>query len=365
VCGYCIPQAAGQQLETTYIEVYDMQEAWYYNTDEGFLPYIPENGDFSKSIAFHFDPHRYPENYLSIRSPYNTAIFFNGALKFNSKDSLYLNLSADSLSGLYDSPIVISVFSPLGITAAVETKITKRRVAVANTGLQVGAMSRSAVGYDHLTVIILLLSGLIILLSQTEKRTFSEFYSLILFSMGRVRDDSVYKLKLFDWPNLGFFLFQSALITWLLLLLERFYGLEYSFQLFAGAHIYIRWITITLMVFMSLVVKYLLIKNLGSLFDLKSSASYYFFEYMRMSMIFFGSIGLALAIFLIRWPDLMPDVIRIVLHILMAFLALRFIVIFIRIGKLTPFKNLHLFSYLCTTEILPIVIGINYFLNNS
>lgn len=361
----CWYTSNAQDQVSGYEHLYDLSNGWFYKTNDGFLPFIPENGGFTRSIAFEVNPMRYSENHIRIEAPVSGSVFFNGQLIYNNEDSIHLNLSCDSLALFYDKDIQISIYIPTGVSRQLKTDIVHKKEVLESFMPELGAVPRKEVDHSRYYIVIIFLALTILLLVTSERRTYNELYSFSQISMGRVRDDSIYKLKLFDWPNLGFYLFHCGLLSLLLLLFERFNQIGYSFHYVTGMPFLIRWVLISIIIFLGFIGKYLLIKNLGILYDMKSAANYYFFEYLRMSMVFFGILGILVTILIIRWPDWLHVFSGIGLDAVIIFMIIRFIVIFIRVGKLTPFKNLHLFSYLCTTEILPMVVGINYFLYMS
>ena len=181
--------------------------------------------------------------------------------------------------------------------------------------------------------------------------------------MGRVRDESIFRVRLFNWPNVQIYLFHAFLLSFLIVSFEKYNEFDFHLPVTVIENLLFKWVIASFTIFILLIFKFIIVKYIGALFDLKSSANYYFFEYLRMSVLFFSLVFLFSILFMLKWPLVLGDFSTFVFRVFGFFLLIRFIVLFIRIGRQTSFKNLHLFSYLCATEILPVVVGLRYFLS--
>jgi hypothetical protein len=120
------------------------------------------------------------------------------------------------------------------------------------------------------------------------------------------------------------------------------------------------WLTMSFMTFCVLELKYLLIKILCSLLNVEKIAQIHFFDFLRLSLIFVGItfIG-ASSLYLSNLSRELPY--TIILYIFIALLGVRIIILLFKLIGDTSFRKIHLISYLCTTEILPLLIGIRIF----
>ena len=123
----------------------------------------------------------------------------------------------------------------------------------------------------------------------------------------------------------------------------------------------ISWLVFALLVFATIGLKYILIRTLCSLLNFEKIAQIHFFDFIRLSMIFASFTLIVLTIiFFIRFDyQLMPF--TIVLYAFIAFLIVRMGIVLLKLIAGSTFRKVHLISYLCTTEILPLLIGIRIF----
>jgi len=104
----------------------------------------------------------------------------------------------------------------------------------------------------------------------------------------------------------------------------------------------------------------MLIKVLCSLLNVDKIAQIHFFDFIRLSLIFVGSTFLvASSLYLSNLK--VQIAFTIVLYLFMALLGVRIIILLFKLIGDTSFRKIHLISYLCTTEILPLLIGIRIF----
>jgi len=104
--------------------------------------------------------------------------------------------------------------------------------------------------------------------------------------------------------------------------------------------------------------KYLLIQAVGSVFKLSGVTHVHFYEYLLFSRVFYTVVVfLQFALFLVApvWVSVIAEV---VIWIVLLFNIVRIVIINSVLSRLTSAKNLYLFSYLCTTELIPLLIGI-------
>jgi hypothetical protein len=112
------------------------------------------------------------------------------------------------------------------------------------------------------------------------------------------------------------------------------------------------------LIFALLLGKYLLIQAVGSVFKLSGVTHVHFYEYLLFSRVFYTLVVfLQFALFLVA-PVWVSVVAEVIIWVVLLFNIVRIVVINSVLSRLTSAKNLYLFSYLCTTELIPLLIGI-------
>ena len=90
--------------------------------------------------------------------------------------------------------------------------------------------------------------------------------------------------------------------------------------------------------------------------------NFYLVEFLRMSMIFYSVMFVIVSYTVINHFYYIETLLENLIVIVIAFNLIRFVMLFFKFRKTVNMKSLHLFSYLCTTELIPIVLGFKFFL---
>jgi len=120
------------------------------------------------------------------------------------------------------------------------------------------------------------------------------------------------------------------------------------------------WLALSAMAFCVVELKYLLIRVLSSLFNADKIAQIHFFDFIRIGLIFISAILTAASAFYLSSIDRYM-VFTILLYLFVFLLGVRILILFFKLIGDGSFRKIHLISYLCTTEILPLLIGIRIF----
>ena len=109
-------------------------------------------------------------------------------------------------------------------------------------------------------------------------------------------------------------------------------------------------------VFFILVIKYYLLLTFSWLLKCRQFIKYHYIDTIRIIQIL-GLIILPLAAFLVyKNNDIEEFILKFIFYTLIFFFLLILFRTIILINKLTSFRNLYLFSYLCATELIPSII---------
>ncbi len=107
------------------------------------------------------------------------------------------------------------------------------------------------------------------------------------------------------------------------------------------------------------ILKYTLCASMGGLLSLsRFNVHTHFFEYVRLSILFYSSLYLVLILFYQFDIQYYTYFAQIFLYSVMGFHILQMLVVCFYIIKLTDYTSLYLFYYLCMTELVPLLIGL-------
>jgi hypothetical protein len=161
--------------------------------------------------------------------------------------------------------------------------------------------------------------------------------------------------------NVAFYLFFSLLLSLFLLIVFRYLPEEYTLSLIGAPSRFAiflwSWIKIAAVVFVLLFAKLLVIYSLSFLFGMKSIAGTHFFNLMRLLVVILGIICTIAFVYLISRGD-NGQVYLILLCVFIGALILWNVIVFLKLNNKVDHSMFHLFSYICATEVIPLLITI-------
>jgi hypothetical protein len=172
----------------------------------------------------------------------------------------------------------------------------------------------------------------------------------------RSAEDSALTIRITSTNNVFFYLFCSALVAVNLFVLhsgERLLSMTF------GA-VMIKILQLTVLVFLVLVIKIVLINSLAALFRLTDFGPAQFYNYVRLlliSFIFCSGILIFLVMINADWEAWRDALRYFIVGMSLIFVGITFLKLLARGG----FTVFHLFSYLCASEIVPFIILLNIY----
>jgi hypothetical protein len=118
-----------------------------------------------------------------------------------------------------------------------------------------------------------------------------------------------------------------------------------------------QWLKISAVIFLALFAKILIIFALTHLFGLRGLARFHFFNWIRLLLLILGAGTIALFMYFISRGE-RQDYFVIFLFLVVVALAAWIVVAFFKLSGRTGHSMFHLFSYLCATEIIPLLITV-------
>jgi len=175
----------------------------------------------------------------------------------------------------------------------------------------------------------------------------------------RLNEGDQSRMRIVDRDNFVFAGLYAVLISGLIYYLSFGKGVGFLGVEASGI---IDYLEILMIVAGGLIAKVILVALASNLFGNNKISAFYLKEMLNINLffviiLFFSSI----LIFLLegRIPGFWLST---AIYAMLAFYILRLILLYFKILKLSSFTNLYLFSYFCTTEIFPFLIGLKYFM---
>ncbi|MEM7550659.1 MAG: DUF4271 domain-containing protein [Bacteroidota bacterium] len=204
------------------------------------------------------------------------------------------------------------------------------------------------------TSIILLLLGIFKLLNPKEFFYYFNVPAIIDF---RPKIDPDLEGGLFSKSSFFFLIILSLTISTTLLFAKGDLVVLPGFL--TVRNIYLTWISVAGSVLIILLIKMVIISFMCRLFSINKMGNLYMLEYIKLStLVYFPTAVILFLVFFSALELSMASIFKVYL----AFIVIRTIILFLKTKSTTTFTNLHLFSYLCTVDFIPMLIILNFFL---
>ena len=307
-----------------------------------------------KTIHFKTDLTKRGESHLQIQSKAVFYLFINSSLIAKGH---YFKLSADSLNKVYGKSIFVSIHQRQGITDLSTLWVMYQVKSQFHNPIRPSKSFQNFVLLSSLLLIILFTG----LLQSNPQLTLDYLNFIKLFSF-KHRDDSQFVLRVTSSVNLLFYFFCSLLTSLAILIAinnSQELSISISLKPNSTGEYMGQWLLISLLIAGLLMLKLGLASTLSMLFDWRDTAGFQFFNFVRVLVISLILIGvISIFCFSLNINLNYYFLVKCFCVMLSAGAGLMFFKLLNR-ESASPF---HLFSYLCATEIFPLVILIKVFL---
>lgn len=340
--------------------VKELRPAWMYYTGNGYQPVNNSVLPDLRTIYFQVKGSAFKGQYLSVGSTEDWNLFLNGKLISSGRKQI---VSIDSLARLYDSELFFGIHSDVGVR-----ELTTRIISV-NDGAAVlipgENINRPPTFFRDYTIIAVsvLLLFLLVLFRTNPQLTLDYFSFAKIFSV-QERNENLLASRITSSVNLLFYLFCALLTGFLLSAVFYFAGSYFLVAKFIGIDsfggAFLMWFKLSLFILVLLASKLIIVLFFSSLFNFRETVSFQFFNFLRF--ILFTAVVMAmlsLIYFIFKGGQAVFYERLIVLALLL--LSAGSIMVLIKLLARAPFSFFHLFSYLCASEIIPLVIIIKIF----
>lgn len=327
----------------------DLKDRWQVFEGDKWEPYT---GKSSRAIHFSVDKWT-PGSELLILDRKEYALFLDGKLLARQTDSLILNL--DSLSVLHPGFKMFSLYQHSPVYSA-KTIVLQPTIA--------GASDEKGIRQGHYFSDFLIIASFLVLLFwvalfRANSRLVLDYLNVIkLFSI-QERDEAIVAGRIGSSINLLFFGLISFILALLLMVVFRMAPdrlpwaekIEYTGIVTA----FLVWLVLSAIIFIALFIKLSIIWSFSWLFNVREVVRFQFFNFVRLLFILatlLCFIGVGYFIFLLQSSA--PYFFLLILAAILT--AVSTVLLFLKLLARTHLPVFHLFSYLCATEIIPLLI---------
>ncbi|MBX2899471.1 MAG: DUF4271 domain-containing protein [Cyclobacteriaceae bacterium] len=325
-----------------------LKSTWLVSTEAGYQPYRNQP---VQAIHFGVDA-AMQGSYLVVVNRHPYSVFVNGTLQWQAQDTL--RIDADSLLRVYKGNAWLSVYQP-----QLHSLQTFRQ---AKIQLQEDASNplRPPTYFHNFTIVaVLLVFIFLVSLYRASPSLMFDYLNVIKLFSAQERDDASSTGRIGASINLIFFAVISFLVGLLVLILFKYSGDRFYLATLiepattAGA--FAAWLTLAAGVFVILLLRLVLIFLCSSLFGLRDTVRFHFFHFVRFLFIVSLLTGVTLVVYFMMGVATPSGYATLFLMACISSLA-GSAFLFIKLLGRTSLPVFHLFSYLCASEIIPLII---------
>ena len=120
------------------------------------------------------------------------------------------------------------------------------------------------------------------------------------------------------------------------------------------------WLILGVAINLIVYLKYLFIRVLGFLFAMKAEVNRHFTDYINASSLFYLLVSVAVALSTYATFKTSLWLLQVLSAIILIFLFYRTLLLYIKLLQVSPYSKLYIFSYICSTELIPLLIGLKF-----
>lgn len=341
--------------QTSWFVVEDLQPTWMIFQDG---EYIPARGDVRKTIYINLDASRFSGKKLLVSSKQSWSFFINGKLKGSYKTAR--NFDLDSLRAeFHSSNFFIAIHKERINNKNLQTKIVSIQEEANNR--ETAAIPRPETYFrDFVLVGTIVLLILLITMNQLTKLSLSYFSVKKLFSAYEGEDSQLYP-RVASGSNMLYFIFCSLTLAFYFIIIFQFtpewFDITWSFSSSSFWTTLGQWIKLSFVLLLAFALKIFLVFFMSRLFGIKELFNFQVFSWVKILMITFGLLNAFLVLYFISRGS-NPWVYISFYWIIALFLLVWSVILLTRVARKMDYSLFHIFSYLCATEIIPLLISI-------
>jgi hypothetical protein len=337
--------------------VKDLRGEWTTFEDGTFQPLGKESFTGINTVYFTLEPRAHNGHFLRLQSHRAYYLFVNGKVRGEFEGIVTLRI--DSLLQVEQSPAFRLAIHQERINAG----DLKTEVISLTPASQRAEMENPIRPYWYFRDFVVM-AGLIIIVFflvvlRLNPKLAAEYFSVGRLLSSRESDEGQASARLTSSSNVQYYVLCSMLIGFYLLIvlynLPSRYALPIRFRAWGFWTIALQWLKLSAIIFLLLMLKIFLVFSLTRLFGMWGMARYHFFNWIRLLLLVFGAASVVLFVYFIgRGHN--AEVFVIFLSMVVVTLSAWSVLAFFKFIGRSGHSMFHLFSYLCATEIIPLLI---------
>ncbi|MEO9803200.1 MAG: DUF4271 domain-containing protein [Reichenbachiella sp.] len=361
-----LPSATANEETLSGVELRNLRWDWEVYDEEvnQYVPFFKQPN--TKAIRFKLDFNKYKNSEVKLLLTDNCFVWIEDELVYRTMGRELVFFSLDSIQAIYKkNEVNMTIFSPQFNEKKISTAIVNEEegtYSISKDWLLKKRIDQSQI--DSFIIISIVTLSLIALFRSFNYRLFQEYFSLSRSLQLRQNFDLIIAHSPIAWPNIGFVIFYAILVGNSFMNIGLFQSdvhIDFPFGLSKGNRITMG-LKISGCCFALMLLKWLLILITSELFKIQKARHLHFFTYFRHSLIIAITMFILSVIYGIFEGSLITKGWSVIQAMVVAVWSGRLILIFFVLNKIYTFRKLHLFSYLCSTELIPLLLFFKIFL---
>jgi hypothetical protein len=318
---------------------------------------LPADEIVPNAVYLTIETSQFSESYFCVNSSRHFFIFFNGQLcgEYSGRNLF----SLDSLSIAHNtSSLAIGIY---------QDDINERDLITSIVGPQRKSMAgfdvakRPTYFNDFVVLAGLIIMILFLIIVKSNPKLASDYFTVSRIFSIRETEDVQSNARLTSSSNLQFYVICSLLLSFYMTIIFRHLPRQYALPLYFRDTGFLsatwHWIQISVVILTVFMGKILLIFSLTRLFGMRGLARIHFFNWVRLLLIVIGTSSVVLFVYFISRGQ-SPQLFVVFLSVVIGTLVAWIFIVFLKLNGKTEHSMFHLFSYICATEIIPLLITI-------
>jgi hypothetical protein len=332
----------------------DLRSYWKVNEGDQLVDY---EGQAVRSIHLAVTD-QFKGGVITVRAPEEFVLFVNGQLQLRTGSEFRLNV--DSLLAVRTGTPLLSIFQK-GNVKTIQTYFIYK----GNSDNE-SFIRKRAYFKDFVILSSLLLFGFFAVLFRSNTRLTMDYLNLAKVFSFQEREEAIVTGRIGSSVNILFFVFVSMLSGLLLIIFFNISPLALQFSskvpVDSTTEVFALWLLLTFVILIFLLGKLLLIWSMSALFSFKGVVRFQFFNFVRSLYVASALMGVVLVVcFMMEIEN--QDFYYFLLASSCGFMILSALFLYFKLMTRTSSSVFHLFSYLCGSEIIPLMILIKVLLN--
>ena len=299
-----------------------------------------------------------------------TDLFINNKLIYTTDEPVSIVLSIDSLAGTYGpGRLLFSLYSEEGIldveSSIISYSSKNRSLLDKMDHLSILPTDRGPI-WDFMKIGIIIILVLYVVLVNIGSRVFNDYYNIINSFIRASTDEFLNRSKKITRIDLVFIIVLAFVISFFIVIAIYQFGLrDNKDTLLTVGSLFAKWFWILLFVLGWFLLRFILISLSSDLFKMREIGTIHTFEYLRITnfygLLFF--LFLVLALFIIQINlDLF---VYMLIYSIVIISIIRALILYLKFLNSSNYTKLYLFAYLCSAELLPVIVGLKFLLKSN